>query len=433
MKFVLLGLFLVANFGSFLCQKPFNNIDQVCEEDVKKEEFLLSQTSDTIIWEINGGVDAACERFPYMISLQFKDIYDEIDGVLQFRYLHFCGGTLIAPDLVLSAAHCIYQQNHVSVNDKRSMAASEGLLFEDSVYAALQPCCRHTAGRQRIQAIKYYLPQDYDGDVIKGDDIVILQLEKPFNYRGPYVKYKMPEKVQAFWPLNKYTTIGFGALENQDVDVFYDRVSPLQLALLDELEKDQCNEIVHGQNSVNSIHSEKHLCFKNSTADTCQGDSGGPVLIADWHGLAVNPGNPELDIQVGITSYGPDETCALYGPFPGVYTNVQYYQQWIDDIVTRSKIQPQFTDSNLSSDPNVTTSSPSPIKVPLVSRPSHCYLPMSRGMCDGAIRAYYYDSFWKKCKEMLYGGCGGNRNLFKTKEKCEAECNAISEKTQVKS
>jgi trypsin len=44
---------------------------------------------------IIGGFQTPMERYPYTVSLQSTGI----DG-------HFCGGSLIAPDVVLSAAHC---------------------------------------------------------------------------------------------------------------------------------------------------------------------------------------------------------------------------------------------------------------------------------------------------------------------------------------
>ena len=51
--------------------------------------------------------------------------------------------------------------------------------------------------------------------------------------------------------------------------------------------------------------------------DTCQGDSGGPLV--DESGINL----------IGVTSYG--SSCAT--PIPGVYTRVSYFKNWINNIV----------------------------------------------------------------------------------------------------
>jgi len=53
-----------------------------------------------------------------------------------------------------------------------------------------------------------------------------------------------------------------------------------------------------------------------TNVDACQGDSGGPLLYV----------YNDKTYLVGLVSWG--EGCALYG-YPGVYTDVNYYRDWI--------------------------------------------------------------------------------------------------------
>ena len=55
-------------------------------------------------------------------------------------------------------------------------------------------------------------------------------------------------------------------------------------------------------------------------------------------------------------------------------------------------------------------------------RPRFCSLPKRIGKCRAAIPRYYYHKVAQECVPFLYGGCGGNRNRFMTKEKCDCVC-----------
>lgn len=51
-----------------------------------------------------------------------------------------------------------------------------------------------------------------------------------------------------------------------------------------------------------------------------------------------------------------------------------------------------------------------------------CKLPKEVGPCFAYFKRYYFDKQAGECKEFIYGGCGGNRNKFNTKNACEERC-----------
>jgi len=60
--------------------------------------------------------------------------------------------------------------------------------------------------------------------------------------------------------------------------------------------------------------------------------------------------------------------------------------------------------------------------LPRIGRCKVCTLGPETGPCYGAFPMYYYDFGFGVCREFTYGGCGGNGNRFETREECLAKC-----------
>ncbi|KAI0220595.1 Boophilin-H2 [Lamellibrachia satsuma] len=58
---------------------------------------------------------------------------------------------------------------------------------------------------------------------------------------------------------------------------------------------------------------------------------------------------------------------------------------------------------------------------------SKCGVPPVKGPCRAKLRRWHYNEKTRDCAAFQYGGCGGNRNNFKTRKACEKKCKKRSE------
>ncbi len=238
---------------------------------------------------IVGGVESRQGDYPWMVALLQASEADVFQA-------QSCGGTLIRPNVVLTAAHC--------VDDLTSPADMDVALAYD--LSEVQPT-------QRIALTRIIVHPNYD-PVTVDNDIALLLLSR--FVRTPTVTMVDPvimSTLDGYMPL---TVMGWGADANPDVMQAY-YPNRLLEAEVDYIVPDICNELLDGGVTDNMI------CAAAVTEgvvvggrDACVGDSGGP-LIYRYNGRLY---------QVGIVSWGwgcavPDE--------PGVYTRVANYGGWI--------------------------------------------------------------------------------------------------------
>lgn len=59
-------------------------------------------------------------------------------------------------------------------------------------------------------------------------------------------------------------------------------------------------------------------------------------MIPDWPKKEIRKGLPNLDLIVGVPSYGSD-VCD--GTLPAVYTNTGFFLEWIKDHLENEEVQ----------------------------------------------------------------------------------------------
>ena len=237
---------------------------------------------------IIGGTVADQRRFPYYTYLDIY--YAELGGFAQ------CGASLIAPDVVLTAGHCM-----IIVRDTTDVTV---WVNRTSRYD------RANFGFRR-KAVNILVHPGYD-NVTFANDIAVIKLGATV-LGVPTVQINRNASIPL--PNQSLTAIGMGVTSTAIGDFLPDnlmRVSVMPVSFQICKSYDFFGTLI--------VRDDQMICA-GGVKDTCYGDSGSPLLV---QGV-----NAQSDVQVGITSFGSIDGCGIAGA-PGVYTRVSHHANWID-------------------------------------------------------------------------------------------------------
>lgn len=239
--------------------------------------------------KIVGGDTAVTGSWPWQVSIQYGGS-------------HFCGGSLINSNWILSAAHCF----------QSSQTSTPGGLTISLGKQSLQTSESNSQTVRVSQIINHpsYSSSTHD------NDIALLELTSSVTFSD----YIQPVCLAAAG-----STLGAGTLVW--VTGWGDISSGVSLPDPGNLQEVEMPIVSNTKCSASygSITSNM-ICagLSQGGKDSCQGDSGGPLVIKQSTGWT----------QAGVVSFGYG--CAEPG-FPGVYARVSEYQDWINSKISSNQ------------------------------------------------------------------------------------------------
>ncbi|XP_015729276.1 chymotrypsin-like protease CTRL-1 [Coturnix japonica] len=230
---------------------------------------------------IINGQNAVSGSWPWQVSLQSRS------------GSHFCGGSLINENWVVTAAHCEFSPySHVVVLGEYNLASQ-------------------TESVQVKTVSKVITHPNWNSNTLN-NDITLLKLSSPAQLNSRVSPVCLAPANLALSTSTECVTTGWGRTST----ISNAPATRLQQVSLPLISQSQCQQY-WGNRITSSM-----LCAGGAGASSCQGDSGGPLVYK----------NGNVWTLIGIVSWG-STNCNIR--IPAVYTRVSHFRSWIDQTVAQ--------------------------------------------------------------------------------------------------
>ncbi|MEU0270480.1 trypsin-like serine protease [Streptomyces sp. NPDC006307] len=256
-----------------------------------------SSSSSTVDPKIISGQPASIAEAPWMVQLYY---YDPADGTG-----FFCGGSLVAPNKVLTAAHCVYGVNWA---------------LNGTVVGGTEKLFYTTDEGMAVGVARQWVNPAYNDTTINGD-VAVLTLDTPLPYRT--LQTTSADDTLSYKAGTPGTVYGWGRISSTSDE----SAEVLQKATVPMRADSSCSAYF-GSHFVagNMVCAGEPASGQDAgTVSPCNGDSGGPLVV-----------NGRI---AGVVSWGVED-CVESGAY-GVYAKTSTYT---------GRINPRIDDTDLNFD-----------------------------------------------------------------------------------
>uniref|UniRef100_A0A2R8ZVZ5 Ovochymase 1 n=1 Tax=Pan paniscus TaxID=9597 RepID=A0A2R8ZVZ5_PANPA len=237
---------------------------------------------------IAGGEEACPHCWPWQVGLRFLGDYQ-------------CGGAIINPVWILTAAHCVQLKNNPL--SWTIIAGDHDRNLKEST--------------EQVRRAKHIIVHEDFNTLSYDSDIALIQLSSPLEYNSAVRPVCLPHSTEPLFSSEICAVTGWGSISADG-----GLASRLQQIQVHVLEREVCEHTYYSAHPGGIT--EKMICAgfaASGEKDFCQGDSGGPLVCRHENGPFV---------LYGIVSWG----AGCVQPWkPGVFARVMIFLDWIQSKI----------------------------------------------------------------------------------------------------